>query len=583
MSELPSPATTGTFKRLLSYLGDYKLMFAIAFVGNVIYALMEVLFIKALEPLTDRGLVGGDIAFMKMVPLYIIGIVFIRGLAGFISSYCMSWIGQHIVQKMRQQLISNYTALPPQFFDDNNSGQLVSKVTFNTQQVAAASTDALTKLFREGIVIIGSIGLLFYTNWQLASIFFISIPIIGVIVNFASKRFKKISKNIQTAMGGVTQTTQEIVDGYKEIKTFGGEKFEEKRFYEAANKNRRQMMKMNVTKAISTPLIQFIASFAIAIVIFYAAVLMELQQLTAGQFIYMLSAMMALLKPLKVISNLNNVIQQGIAAAESVFEIIDTDKEKDQGQKELKYVPQTIQFQNVNFQYPNANMATIKNISLQINQGETIALVGRSGSGKTTLAHLLLRFYELQSGKILFDGTNIDEFTLKSLRHNIAIVSQQVTLFNDTVEANIAYAASTIDQPHLIDSAKKAHADHFIQQFPEGYQTLIGENGSRLSGGQKQRLAIARAIYKNSPIIILDEATSALDTEAERHIQAAMDALTENRTTLVIAHRLSTIEQADKIVVMDNGEIVEQGTHQALLQANGEYARLHAMQFTESE
>lgn len=580
-SQEPTSAKA-TYWRLLSYIKDYKLIFVIAFLGNLLYASMDVLFIKALEPLTDKGLLEGDTEFMKLVPIYIVGIVFVRGIAGFVSSYSMSWIGQHIVQKMRQQLVDSYTRLPVSFYDDNSSGQLISKITFNTQQVAAASTDALTKLFREGAFIIGSIALLFSTNWQLASIFFVSAPIIGFIVSFASKRFKKISRNIQTAMGGVTQTSQEIVDGYKVIKTFGGENYESDRFHRATNLNRRQTMKMNLTKAISTPLIQFIASFAIATVIFYAANLLAKQQLTPGEFIYMLSAMMALLKPLKVISNLNNVIQQGIAAADSVFEVIDSEQEKNTGKLELGTSPRRIRFEKINFTYKNSNHKVIDNVSFEVEQGKTIALVGRSGSGKSTITSLLLRFYEPVSGKILLDDKQLSEFELRSLREKIAFVSQHVTLFDDSVANNIAYAQQSIDQERLLEAARKAHALEFIDNMADGFDTRIGEDGSQLSGGQRQRLAIARAIYKDAPIIILDEATSALDTESERHIQAALDALTENRTTLVIAHRLSTIERADSIIVMDKGKIVEQGSHQALLGLNGTYSKLHSMQFSES-
>ncbi|MGX5201797.1 lipid A export permease/ATP-binding protein MsbA [Aliikangiella sp. IMCC44632] len=569
------------YKRLLGYLKNYKLMFFLAFIGNVFYAGMELLFIKALEPLTDKGLVGGDTEFMKMVPFYIILIVLIRGVSGFISTYCMAWIGQHIVQKMRQQLIDAYIHLPTVFFDSTNSGQLISKVTFNTQQVSAASTDALTKLFREGIFIIGAISMLFYTNWQLASIFFVSAPIIGVVVVFASKRFKKISRNIQTAMGGVTQTAQEVVEGYKVIKTFGGESYESQRFEKAANKNRQQTMKMNLTKSISTPFIQFIASFAIAAVIYFAASLLATNQLTPGEFIFMLSMMMGLLKPLKVISNLNNVIQQGIAAAESVFEVIDATPEATSGNQKLLNSPQKISFNNVDFNYPNSATKVIDGISFEIGQGKTIALVGRSGSGKSTITNLFLRFYSPNAGEILFDQVNIADYDLQSFRQNIGYVSQNVVLFDDTIEANIAYAESEIDQKRLVDAATKAHALEFIDGFPEKFDTQIGENGSKLSGGQRQRIAIARAIYKDSPIIILDEATSALDTESERHIQAALDALTENRTTLVIAHRLSTIEKADEIIVMEAGKIIEQGSHLDLLAENGQYAKLYSMQFSE--
>lgn len=572
----------GTYRRLLSYLKEYKLAFIIATIGNLIYALMDVAFLSALEPLTNKGLIDQDIEFMKMVPFYIVGIVFIRGVAAFISTYLMGWIGQHIVQKMRQQLIDNYIYLPSDFYDKNSSGQMLSKITFNTQQVAAASTDAVTKLFRDGGMIIFAISALFYTNWKLTLIFLISAPVIGIIVAVTSKRFKKISRNIQGAMGGVTQVGQEIIDGYKVIKTFNGEKYESKRFGVVAGKNRRQTIKMNLTKAISTPLIQFIASFAIAGVIFFAAILLSKNELNAGEFVFMLSAMIALLKPLKVISNLNSVIQQGITAADSVFEIIDAKKEIDQGKLIFDQELNEIEFSRVNFNYPGSPQNVIKNISFHIKKGETVALVGRSGSGKSTLTNLLLRFHSETAGEILINGTNIKDFSLSSLRKNIAYVSQQTILFDNSVEANIAYAEKDIDQERLIKAAENAHALNFIERLENGFKSTIGESGNQLSGGQRQRLAIGRAIYKDSPIIILDEATSALDTESERHIQAAFDALTKNRTTIVIAHRLSTIENADNIIVLDDGEVVEQGKHKELIKLNGAYAKLHSMQFLDN-
>lgn len=569
------------YKRLLSYLKDFKLMFVIAIAGSLLYSLMEMFFIMSLKPLTDKGLVGGDMAFMKMVPFYIVGIVFIRGLGGFVSNYSMAWIGQKVVQKMRQQLIDSYIHLPASFYDGNSSGQLVSKVIFNTQQVAATCTDAITKVLREGIFIVGMVSFLFYTNWFLALIFFVSAPIIGIIVSFASKRFKVISRNIQSAMGDVTQTSQEIIDGYKVIKTFNGEVFESQRFHSAADKNRHQTMKMITTKAVSTPLIQFIASFSVATVIFFAAQLLSQKTLTPGEFITMLSGMIALLRPLKVISDLNNVIQQGLAAADSVFEIMDEPKESDYGTLKVPDDPKDIEFGAVSFSYPGAKETVIDKISFSIPHGKTLALVGKSGSGKSTLTSLLLRFYAFDSGSIKVNGVDIQSYQLASLRQKIAYVSQQVTLFDDSVKANIAYAEETVDEKKLIEAASKAHALEFIEKLPSGFEENIGENGSQLSGGQRQRLAIARAIYKDAPIIILDEATSALDTESERHIQQALDALTENRTTLVIAHRLSTIENADNIIVLENGQMVEEGKHQSLLSQNGKYAQLHAIQFSD--
>lgn len=579
MSKTKSVSATQTYKRLISYVKQVRLAFAIAVVGNLVYAGMDVLFISLIEPLMDEGLVKGNIEMMKMAPLFILGILLVRGVAAFISTYCMAWVGQNIVQRLRIQLMDSYLTLPSHFFDQNSSGKLISKITFNTQQVASASSDAITKLVREGASIIYVIAYLFYTNWRLASLFFISAPVIALIVSVTSKRFKKVSENIQSAMGGVTQSSQEIVDGYKVVKTFNGEDYEKKRFYEIVNKNRQQNLKLFLTKAISVPLIQLIAAMAMAIVIYYSTFELESGELSAGEFAAMIFMMMFILKPLKVVSNLNSVLQQGIAAAEDIFSIIDAEKETDSGKQLLTDSPKSIHFKELVFRYEATQDPIINNVSFSVQQGQTVALVGRSGSGKSTITNLLLRFYTPESGSIHFDELNINQYGLSSLRENIAYVSQQVSLFNDSVSANIAYAEKEVDQARLIDAAEKAHALEFINQLTDGFDTKIGENGSKLSGGQRQRIAIARAIYKNAPIIILDEATSALDTESERHIQSALDALTQNRTTLVIAHRLSTIENADTIIVMDQGEIVEQGTHQELLKKQATYANLHAIQF----
>jgi len=568
-----------TYKRLFGYLKHYKLAFLIAVLANLAYAGMDFLFVRSLEPLTDEALVAGDMEILTIAPFFIIGILFVRGITSFISTYCMSWVGQNIVQKMRVQMAEHYMGMSSYFFDENSAGILVSKITFNTQQVASATTDAVTKLLREGGLIIYILYYLFSTSWKLASLFLLAAPFIGVIVAFTSKRFKNISRNIQNAMGGITQNTQEIVDGYKVIKTFSGENYELARFLKRAVKNRQQNIKMVITKAISVPLIQLLAGFSFALVLYYAGIELAEGTLSSGQFVTMLTMMMMMLKPLKIISNLNSVIQQGIAAAQSIFEILDEPKEINQGTKTIESLKGKLEFCQVAFAYSKQSGNVLEDISFSVEAGQTVALVGRSGSGKSTITNLLLRFYNPQKGKILLDGISIEELKLKNLREHISIVSQQVTLFNTSVAQNIAYANENIDIEAVKVAAKKAHAWEFIEKLPNGLDEMIGENGQRLSGGQRQRLAIARALYKDAPIVILDEATSALDTESERHIQKALDSLMHNKTTLVIAHRLSTVEKADCILVLDDGEIIERGTHSELLAKDEFYAKLYQMQF----
>jgi ATP-binding cassette, subfamily B, bacterial MsbA len=587
MSDVPEVKEPQTFKRLRSYLKHYKLAFFVAVVGNLAFAGIDFLFAYSLKPLTDEVLIQDNQEFMKNVPLYIILLLTARGIASFISAYCMSWVGQNIVHKIQVEVVEKYLKLPSQYYDSNSSGKLVSRITFDSQQIATVTTDTFTKLLREGGVIVFIICFLFYTSWQLASLFLISAPIVGWIVSSASKRFKTISKNIQTAMGGLTQNTQEVVDGYKVIKTFGGESFEIERFNLEAKKNRTQNIKMVATKAISTPLIQLVAGVALAFVIYFAGQQLTVGELTPGDFVAMLGMMIMMLKPLKVISNLNSVFQKGIAAAQGIFETLDELEEKDCGVIEIDDVKGQVEFNKVNFSY-DGEKDVLKNISFSIQPGETFALVGKSGGGKSTVTNLLLRFYEPTSGSITLDGYDITQLKLANLRKHIGIVSQHVTLFNSSVASNIAYAVdlSSLDEQRyavemekIKDAAIKAHAWEFIQQMPNGLNESIGEDGSKLSGGQRQRLAIARALYKDSPIVILDEATSALDTESERHIQAAFESLTKNRTTFVIAHRLSTIEKADSILVLDAGRIVEQGTHKELLANQSVYSNLYHLQF----
>ena len=577
-------SSSQVFKRLRGYLKHYKLAFFIAILGNLVFAGMDFLFVWSLEPLTDEALVKNNMSTIEAAPLFIIILLIVRGIASFISAYCMSWVGQNIVQKIQTEMAQKFVQLPSEFFDRVPSGKLLSKMTFDTQQIATAITDTFTKLLREGGLIIFILGYLFYTSWQLASLFLISSPIIGLVVSNASKRFKKISHSIQDAMGGVTQKTQEIVEGYKVIKTFNGESFEIAQFTMEAQQTRNQNIKMVATKAFSTPVIQLIAGFSLALVIYFAGQQLASGELQPGQFVVMLAMMMMMLKPLKVVSNLNSVLQKGIAAAKSIFEILDEPTETDKGKKTIDSPNGNIEFKDVSFAYSKTSPKVINNISFKVGAGKTVAFVGKSGSGKSTITNLLLRFYNPNSGEIILDDTNTNELSLENLRSHISIVSQQVTLFNTSIAKNIAYPNDKdLDFQKVKDAAVKAHAWEFIVKLEHGLDEQIGENGNRLSGGQRQRIAIARALYKNSPIVILDEATSALDTESERHIQAALESLSVNRTTIVIAHRLSTIEKADTIIVLSEGEIVESGSHRELIEQNGTYAKLYQMQFAEQE
>lgn len=577
-------SSSQVFKRLRGYLKHYKLAFFIAILGNLVFAGMDFLFVWSLEPLTDEALVKNNMSTIEAAPLFIIILLIVRGIASFISAYCMSWVGQNIVQKIQTEMAQKFVQLPSEFFDRVPSGKLLSKMTFDTQQIATAITDTFTKLLREGGLIIFILGYLFYTSWQLASLFLISSPIIGLVVSNASKRFKKISHSIQDAMGGVTQKTQEIVEGYKVIKTFNGESFEIAQFTMEAQQTRNQNIKMVATKAFSTPVIQLIAGFSLALVIYFAGQQLASGELQPGQFVVMLAMMMMMLKPLKVVSNLNSVLQKGIAAAKSIFEILDEPTETDKGKKTIDSPNGNIEFKDVSFAYSKTSPKVINNISFKVGAGKTVAFVGKSGSGKSTITNLLLRFYNPNSGEIILDDTNTNELSLENLRSHISIVSQQVTLFNTSIAKNIAYPNDKdLDFQKVKDAAVKAHAWEFIVKLEHGLDEQIGENGNRLSGGQRQRIAIARALYKNSPIVILDEATSALDTESERHIQAALESLSVNRTTIVIAHRLSTIEKADTIIVLSEGEIVESGGHRELIEQNGTYAKLYQMQFAEQE
>lgn len=569
-----------TYKRLLGYVKPYRRQFLIAVAGMIGYALTDTAFAALMKPMLDGSFVEQDRRAIFFVPLMIIGIFLLRGVAGFASTYYISWIGWRVIKQLRAEIFAKYLTLPTSFYDRASSGELISRITFNSQMVANAASSSLTVLVRDTLTAIGLFGLMFYQSWQLSLSFLVIGPIIGIIVSRVSRQFRTISRSIQGSMGDVSHVIQEAVEGARVIKIFGGQQEEMNQFELANERNRAFNMKETMVKAMNEPIVQLLVAVALAVIVYAASSGDVADRISVGSFMSFITAMLLLFAPLKRMTTLNSQIQKGIAAGESLFAILDLESERDHGKLALAADIQSIEYQDVNLRYQADKPSVLNSINLIIARGETVAFVGESGSGKTSLVNLLPRLYEKDNGQVLVNGEAVESYTLESLRSRIATVSQDVMLFNDTIASNIAYGSrESIDEETLKSACVAAHAHDFISKLPDGYKTMVGENGVMLSGGQRQRVAIARALLKNAPILILDEATSALDTESERKVQQGLDTLMEGRTTLVIAHRLSTIEKADRIVVLDRGNIVEVGTHEALLSRQAHYFKLHQLQF----
>ncbi len=568
------------YLRLLGYVKPYWRVFALSILGMTVAAATEPLLPALLKPMLDGTFVHKDDTIMRLAPLFIVAIFFVRGLATFIATYSINWVGNKVVMDLRNEMFGKLLALPAHFYDHHATGTLISKLTFDVTQVTAAATNVVTIAVRDSIIIVGLLGWLFYLDWKLTLLSLVMAPVIILIINSISGRLRTSSRDSQRAMGGITQVIEESVTAHKVVKLFGGQQYEGDRFSEQTNWVRRHAMKQAAASAANVPLVQMVAAVVLAVVVYIATVQSRSDATTVGGFLSFVAAMLMLTAPLKRLTSVSEHLQRGLAASESVFELLDTMSETDTGKTTIDRASGQLEFEHVSMAYLQDGRLALRDICLKIPAGEVVALVGASGGGKSTLANLVPRFYAPSSGRITLDGYDLAELTLASLRANIALVSQEVVLFNDTVAANIAYGQMRdVPEAEIVAAAQAAHAMEFIREMPQGLQTLVGEKGVRLSGGQRQRIAIARAILKNAPILVLDEATSALDSESERHVQAALETLMQGRTTLVIAHRLSTIEKADRIVVLQKGEIVEVGGHRELLAKNGVYAQLHRIQF----
>ncbi len=562
------------YKRLLSYIRPYWKMVLLTLLALIVAAGMEPLMPALLKPLVDDSLIAKDPEAIKTIPLLLVGVFIIKGFAEYASKVASEWVAHRAILDIRADLFAKLNRLPQALHDEYGTGKLLSKITYDVPQVGAALSEAWIVIIRDSLIILALLGYLLYVSWELTLLILLIAPVLAWIIDRASRMMRSSSTEMQNAMGQLTHQLEEGLNGHRDIKLFGAEHYEEKRFWQVAEHLRKHTMKVVSVSAANVPLVQVIAAIAMAIIIYAASLLSAEDKFTPGEFIAYITAMAMIFEPVRRLTNINRTIQQGMAAAESIFALLDLPDEPNPGT--LKPVIQgDITFKHVSFRYPNSERLALTDFSLHIPQGKTTALVGASGSGKTTVTQLLARFYAPTSGSICCDGTNIQEIELNWWRQHIALVSQQVVLFDDTVAANIAYGQPDVPQEKIIEAAKSAHAWEFIQKLPQGLHTPIGENGAQLSGGQRQRLALARAFLKDAPILILDEATSALDNDSEKAVQQALDILKQGRTVIIIAHRLSTVEHADQIAVLEHGQLVELGTHAQLLAKKGRYAQLY--------
>lgn len=563
------------YLRILSYAWRHWPVFLLSIVGLATFSATNTGFLASIKMVTDQGFVQRDPAKLSLLPWMLFGLLALRAFAGFVSAFCMRWVARRVVERIRLDAFGRLLALPVSFFDAYSAGVLTSKLTYDAEQMAKVSTNVAVTLVRDSLTILGTVGYMLYLDWRLTMVFAVMAPVIAWYLRRMTPILRAAGRTVQESVGSMTRISEEAVSGSRVVKIFGGQAYEYERFADAAALNRRTQIRLARISGINSMVVEMIAAVALSLIVYYAV-----DNFSAGEFAAFIGAVLMLISPVKSLTNLNEELQVGLAAAQSVFGLVDAPSEPDGGSREIQRVQGAIELRHVTFRYDNAKREALSDVSLQIEPGEKVALVGKSGGGKTSLVNLLPRFYELQGGEILLDGINVRELSLASLRAQYALVSQDVTLFNDTVFNNIAYGALRgASEDEVIAAAQAANAWEFIQQLPNGLYSEIGDRGVRLSGGQRQRLAIARAILKNAPILLLDEATSALDTESEKRVQAALDRLMQGRTTLVIAHRLSTIENADRILVMERGRIVESGTHAELLAHEGVYAALYRRQF----